>query len=211
MPRSRRKGDRRFPLAFRPDRGYIARAFARLAQLDRALASGAKGHRFESCIARQRSPRDDSGFPDRSGASPFRRSGVGGPCQDLGLDFRIEFRAPTPRRNSASCSEPRSRALPSATRPGISASSFRGRRKARILGRAPRSLEGSGLRRPVSGSPLPPIGAPTGSLTRRTLPRRSGRRRSRGRRHSDRRPSARATRTDTRRPRTGTGRKRRTR
>ena len=25
---------------------------ARLAQLDRALASGAKGHRFESCIAR---------------------------------------------------------------------------------------------------------------------------------------------------------------
>ena len=32
-------------------RVYSARPFARLAQLDRASASGAEGHRFESCAA----------------------------------------------------------------------------------------------------------------------------------------------------------------
>ena len=40
--------------------------FARLAQLDRALASGAKGRRFDSCIARKANPAELLGKIPRS-------------------------------------------------------------------------------------------------------------------------------------------------
>jgi hypothetical protein len=49
------------------------RSPARLAQLDRALASGAKGHRFESCIARTRA-RNRWIFQAVPGPSLFRRA-----------------------------------------------------------------------------------------------------------------------------------------
>lgn len=42
---------------------------ARLAQLDRALASGAKGRRFESCIARRNKGPESLGKP--TGSGPF--------------------------------------------------------------------------------------------------------------------------------------------
>ena len=68
------------PLAFRGAPTLDPAALARLAQLDRASASGAEGHRFESCRARHlegRSPhgrgvRPAVGF--RSGASAFLTS-----------------------------------------------------------------------------------------------------------------------------------------
>ena len=41
-------------VAFRKELRYKHRLYAPVAQLDRALASGAKGHKFESCRARHR-------------------------------------------------------------------------------------------------------------------------------------------------------------
>ena len=42
----------------RPGDGVYKTTRARLAQLDRALPSGGRGHKFESCIARQINQRD---------------------------------------------------------------------------------------------------------------------------------------------------------
>lgn len=41
-------------VAFQWELRYIHRLYVPVAQLDRALASGAKGHRFESCRARHK-------------------------------------------------------------------------------------------------------------------------------------------------------------